>query len=87
MQKKRAVAYIGGPRQLQDFIWYYLANGKVYTWDLVCQPMYKEMGLEKICRQSGLFEEIYLPDSFLTRPRNELIKIGVEMVFCWLALL
>lgn len=85
MQKKRAVAYIGGPRQLQDFIWYYLANGKVYTWDLVCQPMYKEMGLEKICRQSGLFEEIYLPDSFLTRPRNELIKIGVEMVFCWLA--
>lgn len=84
MGKKRAVAYIGGSRQLQDFIWYYLANGKTYVWDLVCQPMYKEMGLEKICRQSGLFEEIYTPNSFLIRPRKELIKIGAEMSFYWI---
>ncbi len=82
--KKRAIAYIGGPRQLQDFIWYYLANGKDYVWDLVCQPMYKEMGLETVCRQSGLFEEIYMPDSFLSRSKKELVKIGATMGLYWL---
>lgn len=80
---KRAIAYIGGPRQLQDFIWYYLAYGKKYTWDLVCQPMNKEMHLDEICRRIGVFENIFSPPPFLTRSRSQMIKVGLEMSLNW----
>lgn len=80
---KRALAYINGPRPLKDFIWYYLAYGKEYTWDLVCQPMVKEMKLEEICRRSGLFENIFVPDSLFYQPKGKLVRIGLKMTAYW----
>lgn len=82
--KKRAIAYIGGPRQLQDFLWYYLAYGKEYTWDLVCQPMNEQMRLDEICMKTGLFEKIFSPPPFLTRSRGQMIKVGMAMSFNWI---
>lgn len=82
--KKKALAYIGGPRQLQDFLWYYLAYGKEYTWDLVCQPMNEQMHLDEICTRTGLFENIFLPEPFLTRSKMEMIKVGLTMSIHWL---
>lgn len=82
--KKKALAYIGGPKQLKDFIWYYLAYGKDFEWDLVCQPMVKEMRLEEICQRSGLFHNIFVPESFFYQPRIKLVKTGLEMTIYWM---
>lgn len=82
--QKRALAYIGGPRQLQDFVWYYLAYGKEYKWDLVCQPLQKEMKLEDVCRNSGLFEKIYMPAPFLNRSKIRLVGVAFKMFCMWI---
>lgn len=81
---KRAVAYIGSPRQFQDFIWYYLAYGKEYEWDLVCQPMVKEMKLEETFKRSGLFRNIYVFAPFWGRSLGELVQVGSKMILYWL---
>lgn len=83
LDKKRALAYIGGPRQLKDFFWYYLYKGKDYEWDLVCQPMFKEMKLKEVCQKAGIFHDIFMPDSFFAESNIKLAVIGLKMTFYW----
>lgn len=81
---KKALAYIGGPKQLRDFIWLYLYLGKDYEWTLICQPMFPEMKLRDVCEQSGLFKEIIMADPYITRSQWTLAKEAAKMFFYWL---
>ena len=82
--KKKALMYIGGYRQLKDFIWYYLYKGKTYNWDLVCQPMFDEMPLKEICERTEIFHNIYMPKPYITQRKFNLLLFSVKMVFNWL---
>lgn len=76
--------YIGGYRQLKDFIWYYLYKGKNYDWDLICQPMFEEMPLREICERTGIFHNIYMPKPYITQPKTRLALFSIKMIFNWL---
>lgn len=81
---KSALMYIGGYRQLKDFIWYYLYKGKSYDWDLVCQPMFDEMPLREICERTGIFHNIYMPEPYITQQKARLLLLSIRMFFYWL---
>lgn len=81
---KKGLAYIGGPKQLLNFIWYYLAYGKEFEWDLVCQPMSKDMGLKESCLNTGIFNEIYMPEPYITRGLLDSVIQTMKMIFFWL---
>lgn len=81
---KKALMYIGGYRQLKDFIWYYLYKGKNYDWDLVCQPMFDEMPLKDICERTGIFHNIYMPEPYITQKKARLFLFSIRMIFNWL---
>lgn len=81
--KRKALMYIGGYRQLKDFIWYYLYKGKGYDWDLVCQPMFEEMPLREICERTEIFHHIYMPEPYITQSKIRLLQFAVRMVFSW----
>lgn len=83
MERKKALAYLGGPRQLEDFIWYYLTKGKEYDWTLICQPMFPEMKLKDVCEASGIFEKVVQVDSYWAQSFGELAKVGLEMGWYW----
>ena len=82
--KKKALAYLGGSRQLEDFIWYYLYKGKDYDWTLVCQPMFKKMKLSEVCEKAGIFKNIIQVDSYFAQSFSELVKIGIKMGIYWI---
>ena len=73
--KKKALMYIGGYRQLKDFIWYYLYKGKTYNWDLVCQPMFDEMPLKEICERTEIFHNIYMPEPYIYYEISQYVHI------------
>lgn len=76
--------YVGGYRQLKDFIWYYLYKGKCYDWDLICQPMFKEMPLREICERTKIFHNIYMPEPYITQKKSNLILFSIRMFSYWL---
>lgn len=81
---KRAIAYIGSPRQFSDFLWYYLAYGREYAWDVVCPPDTSGMRLKESFRNSGVVHHIYPCKPFFNRPKGELAGVALQMTLCWL---
>jgi hypothetical protein len=80
---KKALVYIGGPKQLEDFIWLYLFLGEGYEWTLICQPMYPEMGLKNTCEASKLFKNIIMVDAYITKSKFILAIEFCKMFFYW----
>lgn len=81
---KRGLVYIGGPKQLKDFIWYYLYKGKEYKWTLICQPMFPEMKLKEVCERTKIFDEIIQVKPYVTKTFFEKMFISVQMFFFWI---
>lgn len=84
MKKKKAVVYVGGPKQLKDFIWYYLAYGKDYEWTMVCQPMFPEMKLKEKCEKTELFENVIEYNSYWGKSTFSLAIDSIKMTAYWL---
>lgn len=82
--KRKALMYLGGYRQLKDFIWYYLYKGTDFDWDLVCQPMFEEMPLREICERTGIFHDIFMPKPYITQSKSKLLLFSIKMILYWL---
>ncbi|MCI9270100.1 MAG: hypothetical protein HFH11_02875 [Dorea sp.] len=82
--KRKALMYLGGYRQLKDFIWYYLYKGTDFEWDLICQPMFDEMPLREICERTGIFHDIFMPKPYITQRKSKLLLFSVRMGLYWL---
>lgn len=83
MSSKKALVYIGGPKQLKDFIWYYLAYGKEYDWTMLCQPMFPEMKLKEICQKTEIFEDIIEIKSYWGKSYFSLAIDSLKMFAYW----
>lgn len=83
MGAKKALVYIGGPKQLKDFIWYYLAYGQEYDWTMLCQPMFPEMKLKEICEKTGIFEDVIEVDSYWGKSYISLAIDSLKMIAYW----
>ncbi len=81
---KKGLAYIGGSRQLKDFIWMYLYLGKEYEWTLICQPMFPEMKLKEVCEKTGLFKKIIMADAYITKTKKDLAVEFGKMFLFWI---
>ncbi len=78
---KKGLVYIGTPKHLLDFLWFYAAGHSHAAYYCICAGSSKEDPLYKACLRSGVFKRTRYVPSFFKLPLRELLSVNAGLVF------